>query len=119
MGEEVWAQLADGTCRWRQTSSQLTIVCLKVQPGTPAKQLQVTLDPYFIKGLLPCLHSSTSAQNDSVCVLAKHTRIPETTTILPAVYLLLKPLGQTWFMAQLCAPIRGFALLIRLQPARV
>ena len=49
-GEEVWAQLADGSCRWRQTSSEITLLCLTVPDGTPAKQLRVTLDPYFIRG---------------------------------------------------------------------
>ncbi len=51
-GEEVWAQLADGSCRWRQTASEVTVVCLKVPPHTPAKHLQITMEPYFIKGAL-------------------------------------------------------------------
>ena len=49
-GEEVWAEVGDGSCRWRQTASEVTLLCLAVPPHTPAKQLQVTLDPYFIKG---------------------------------------------------------------------
>ena len=49
-GEEVWAEVGDGSCRWRQTASEVTLLCLGVPPHTPAKQLQVTLDPYFIKG---------------------------------------------------------------------
>ncbi|KAL0049465.1 hypothetical protein WJX82_003033 [Trebouxia sp. C0006] len=48
-GEEVWAEVGDGSCRWRQTASEVTLLCLGVPPHTPAKQLQVTLDPYFIK----------------------------------------------------------------------
>ena len=28
--EEVWAELADGSCRWRQTGSEIKIICLKV-----------------------------------------------------------------------------------------
>ena len=49
-GEEVWAEVSDGSCRWRQTASEVTLQCLRVPPHTRAKQLQVTLDPYFIKG---------------------------------------------------------------------
>lgn len=49
-GEEVWAEVGDGSCRWRQTASEVTLLCLGVPPHTPAKQLQVNLDPYFIKG---------------------------------------------------------------------
>ncbi|KAA6420245.1 MAG: heat shock STI-like [Trebouxia sp. A1-2] len=48
-GEEVWAEVGDGSCRWRQTASEVTLLCLGVPPHTPAKQLQVNLDPYFIK----------------------------------------------------------------------
>ncbi|DBA90606.1 TPA: hypothetical protein ACH3X1_003839 [Trebouxia sp. C0004] len=48
-GEEVWAEVGDGSCRWTQTASEVTLLCLGVPPHTPAKQLQVTLDPYFIK----------------------------------------------------------------------
>ena len=29
--EEVWAELADGSCRWRQTGSEIKVICLKVQ----------------------------------------------------------------------------------------
>ena len=30
--EEVWAELADGSCRWRQTGSEIKVICLKVHP---------------------------------------------------------------------------------------
>jgi hypothetical protein len=46
----VWAEVGDGSCRWRQTASEVTLLCLGVPPHTPTKRLQVTLDPYFIKG---------------------------------------------------------------------
>jgi len=60
-GEEVWAEVGDGSCRWRQTASEVTLLCLGVPPHTPAKQLQVTLDPYFIKGtVLPLIIHVTS-----------------------------------------------------------
>lgn len=29
--EEVWAELADGSCRWRQTGSEVKVIALKVQ----------------------------------------------------------------------------------------
>lgn len=28
--EEAWAQLADGSCRWRQTGSEVKVIALKV-----------------------------------------------------------------------------------------
>lgn len=51
-GEEVWAQLADGSCRWRQTGSSITLLCLRVPGGASAKQLHITMEPYFIRGTL-------------------------------------------------------------------
>lgn len=47
--EEIWAQHSDGSCRWRQTGSEVKIIALKVPPKLPPKQLQVTLEPYFIR----------------------------------------------------------------------
>lgn len=32
--EEAWAQLADGSCRWRQTGSEIKVIALKV-PSLP------------------------------------------------------------------------------------
>ena len=29
---EAWAQLADGSCRWRQSGSEVKVICLKVGP---------------------------------------------------------------------------------------
>lgn len=60
-GEEVWAQLADGSCRWRQTGSSITVLCLRVPCGIQAKQLRITIEPYFIRGTLQDVlhHQST------------------------------------------------------------
>ncbi len=27
----MWAELADGSCRWRQTGSEVKVICLKVR----------------------------------------------------------------------------------------
>ncbi|GAB4817977.1 hypothetical protein N2152v2_005023 [Parachlorella kessleri] len=47
--EEVWTELADGSCRWRQTGSEIKIMVLRVPQQLPAKQLEVTLEPLFLK----------------------------------------------------------------------
>ena len=31
--EELWAQLADGSCRWRQSGSEIKVVALRVRAG--------------------------------------------------------------------------------------
>ena len=31
--EELWAQLADGSCRWRQSGSEVKVVALRVGTG--------------------------------------------------------------------------------------
>ena len=51
----MWAEVGDGTCRWRQSASEVTLLALGVPPTTPAKQLHVILDPYFIQGSMPCI----------------------------------------------------------------
>lgn len=31
--QEIWAQMADGSCRWRQSGSEIKVIALKVCPG--------------------------------------------------------------------------------------
>ena len=47
--EEVWAELADGSCRWRQTGSEIKAICLKVPEDVAAKELDVSLQPFNIR----------------------------------------------------------------------
>ncbi|KAK9836972.1 hypothetical protein WJX81_003624 [Elliptochloris bilobata] len=47
--EELWAQLADGSCRWRQSGSEVKVVALRVPRKVPPRALAVTLDPYLIR----------------------------------------------------------------------
>ena len=47
--EEVWAELADGSCRWRQTGSEIKVICLKVPEDVAAKELDVSLQPFNIR----------------------------------------------------------------------
>ena len=32
---EVWAEMADGSCRWRQTGSEVKVIALQVRPMPP------------------------------------------------------------------------------------
>uniref|UniRef100_A0A1D1ZP65 CS domain-containing protein n=2 Tax=Auxenochlorella protothecoides TaxID=3075 RepID=A0A1D1ZP65_AUXPR len=47
--EELWAELADGSCRWRQTGAEVKVCVLKVPHTLRPRQLSVTLEPYSIK----------------------------------------------------------------------
>lgn len=46
----MWTELADGSCRWRQTGSELKVMALCVPAELPAKQLAVTIEPLYLKG---------------------------------------------------------------------
>ena len=65
--EEVWAQLADGSCRWRQTGSEIKIICLKVSLTRPSVfcLLFLAMDLPHRRGLKSC--SMRSALLKSVC----------------------------------------------------
>ena len=47
---QVWAELADGSCRWRQTGGEIKLLALKVPRDLPTKQLAVVIEPYSLKG---------------------------------------------------------------------
>ena len=47
---QVWTELADGSCRWRQTGSEIKVMVLRVPQQLPAKQLEVTIEPLFLRG---------------------------------------------------------------------
>jgi hypothetical protein len=56
----VWAELADGSCRWRQTGGEVKVLALKVPSDLPPRQLGVDIQPYSLKGvrgLLAFMHS--------------------------------------------------------------
>lgn len=46
--EEVWVELADGSCRWRQTAGEIRILALKVPPDLSARNLHVEFAPYHV-----------------------------------------------------------------------
>lgn len=52
--EEVWAEVSDGSCRWRQSASEVRVLCLLVPPGLPPKALQVDFKPYHVQGQMNC-----------------------------------------------------------------
>ena len=41
--EELWAQLADGSCRWRQSGSEVKVVALRVSAGLLFKLMAMLL----------------------------------------------------------------------------
>jgi hypothetical protein len=47
---QVWAELADGSCRWRQTGGEVKVLALRVPKDLPTKQLAVAIEPYSLKG---------------------------------------------------------------------
>ncbi|KAL4533791.1 hypothetical protein Ndes2437B_g03116 [Nannochloris sp. 'desiccata'] len=47
--EEVWVELADGSCRWRQTAGEIRIIALKVPSDLAPRQLKVDISPYHVK----------------------------------------------------------------------
>lgn len=47
--EEVWAEIMDGSCRWRQSSSEVAIIALRVPPGMRKCDLDVTIDLHSIR----------------------------------------------------------------------
>ena len=43
---EVWVEIADGSCRWRQSGSEIKIIALKVPPNLPPRHLEIQFEPY-------------------------------------------------------------------------
>lgn len=46
--QETWVELGDGSCRWRQSGSEVRIIVLGVPTCLPARQLEVDIQPYYI-----------------------------------------------------------------------
>ncbi|KAK9835735.1 hypothetical protein WJX74_007021 [Apatococcus lobatus] len=47
--EEVWTEIADGSCRWRQSGSEIKVICLKVPQELTGAQLEVRIEPYRVR----------------------------------------------------------------------
>ena len=47
--EETWVEVADGSCRWRQTAGEVKIIALKVPKTLSPKDLKVDIGPYHLK----------------------------------------------------------------------
>jgi tetratricopeptide (TPR) repeat protein len=45
---ETWVEIGDGSCRWRQTGSEIKVIVLGVPNGVPAKDLHVNFEPYMV-----------------------------------------------------------------------
>jgi hypothetical protein len=47
--EQVWAELRDGSCRWRQSAGEVAIIALRVPPDARKHQLEVSIDLHHIR----------------------------------------------------------------------
>lgn len=47
--EQVWAELRDGSCRWRQSAGEVAIIALFVPPDARKHQLEVVIDLHHIQ----------------------------------------------------------------------
>ena len=47
--EETWVEIADGSCRWRQTGGEVKVLALKVPKDMPPRHLAVSFDPFYLK----------------------------------------------------------------------
>jgi hypothetical protein len=45
---ETWVELSDGSCRWRQSSSEIKLIVLSVPSDTPSKEICIQFEPYNI-----------------------------------------------------------------------
>ena len=45
---ETWVELADGSCRWRQSGSEIRLIALLVPSDVQSKHMEVLFDPYEI-----------------------------------------------------------------------
>ena len=52
--EEVWAELMDGSCRWRQSASEVAVIALRVPPGMRKRDLEVTIAQKRIRVAARC-----------------------------------------------------------------
>lgn len=46
--QETWVELGDGSCRWRQSGSEIRVIVLGVPSCLPAKHLEVDIQPYSV-----------------------------------------------------------------------
>lgn len=47
--EEVWVEIADGSCRWRQSGGEVRIIALRVPAEVAPRNVQVDFAPFNIK----------------------------------------------------------------------
>lgn len=85
---ETWVELGDGSCRWRQSGSEIKIIALNVPKSLPAKQIVVTFEPYKIsvenkdtghlylsgtlhRGIVPdeCFWTHMGGEGEDACLL--------------------------------------------------
>jgi tetratricopeptide (TPR) repeat protein len=47
--DETWVELADGSCRWRQTGGEIKVLALRVPQGLPPRELGVNFEPFGLR----------------------------------------------------------------------
>ncbi|CAG9460231.1 unnamed protein product [Pedinophyceae sp. YPF-701] len=47
--EEAWIEVGDGSCRWRQTTSEVVVGVLRCPTGTRARDVAVDIAPFHLK----------------------------------------------------------------------
>jgi len=86
--EETWAELADGSCRWRQSASEVAVIAMRVPPSLRPRHLAVSigmrrivvsnkldgtiyLEGALERGIVPddCAWAHGSGSGDDGCVL--------------------------------------------------
>ena len=87
--KEVWVEIADGSCRWRQSGSEIKVIALKVPPNLSARHLIVQFEPYRLcvkhkdtgevylegtlhRGIIPdaCFWTQLGGEGEDGCLLS-------------------------------------------------
>lgn len=72
---QVWVQLSDGSCRWRQSAGEVEVQALRVPRGLASGQLVVELQLYSILGELTGLCTLQAAGLDRVTTCWVHVAV--------------------------------------------
>ena len=65
---QVWAEMADGSCRWRQTGSELKVIALRVPAEVAPRDVTVDFQPFSLR--------VAHARSGEVYLEVSHTQNP-------------------------------------------
>ena len=57
--------MADGSCRWRQTGSEVKVIALRVPPDLAPRQLSVAFEPFALR----IAHAASGEVYLEVCMI--------------------------------------------------